>query len=175
VGPTLPPDLPIPPSPPYRYHLRRPAFALQSHLYRLYHPRYLQAAALRPYPSASQHPTRKPGRQSFDLPKELVISSFASFAARRVCWTLCDYTALKGVLLAMGDTGSNQQISIFADPDQSLVFLEIHEGGQLISTVAFRPEEAVEIGKVLCGKGMNVLQYAMLSAPITHEGSAVRH
>ena len=75
----------------------------------------------------------------------------------------------------MSDTGSNQQISIFADPDQSLVFLEIHEGGQLISTVAFRPEEAVEIGKVLCGKGMNVLQYAMLSAPITHEGSAVRH
>ena len=55
------------------------------------------------------------------------------------------------------------------------MFIEIYESGQLISTVSFRPEEAVEIGKALCGKGMNVLQYAMLSTPITHEGSAVRH
>ena len=75
----------------------------------------------------------------------------------------------------MSDAGSKQQISIFADPDQSLVFLGIYEGGELISTVAFRPEEAAEIGKALCSKGMNVLQHAMLSAPITHEGSTAYH
>ncbi|AWN40095.1 hypothetical protein [Methylobacterium durans] len=75
----------------------------------------------------------------------------------------------------MSNAGSNQKISIFADPDQSLVFLEIYEGDHLISTVAFRPEEAVEISKVLYAKGINVLQDAMLSASITHEGTTVRH
>jgi hypothetical protein len=104
-----------------------------------------------------------------------VISSFASFAVRRVSWTVCGNTALQGVLFAMSDTGTKQQISIFADPDQGLVFLEIREGDQLISTVALRPEEAVEVGNALCGKSMNMLQNAMLSAPITREGSTVRH